>query len=190
MGLFVACAAPLCQFHHTSRVLSSEIGFLTDSVDLFNVHRFSDFPCDVRAGVETQCSRWCMADSRRHLVVVSTESRNRACGPSIQSGVDNFVVVKAPGFNKIQRTSTGRPQTIQQESLRSNKNPYITITLGIWFGTRRSVVQIHSPRPFYSATSSSLPRKATQQVINGVLFTARASISMVMDISKAKAWAA
>jgi hypothetical protein len=37
--------------------------------------------------------------------------------------VDNFVAAKAPSFNRVQQTSTSRLQTIQQESLRINKNP-------------------------------------------------------------------
>jgi hypothetical protein len=42
-------------------------------------------------------------------------------GGSPHSGVDDFVTAKALSFNKIQSTSTGGLQTIQQESLRINK---------------------------------------------------------------------
>jgi hypothetical protein len=76
------------------------------------------------------------------------------CG--VISIVDNFVAARAPDFNKIQQTSMGRPQTLQHQSLKINRNSYIPIRLEIWFGTRRSVVQIHSPRPFLSTTSLSL----------------------------------
>jgi hypothetical protein len=37
--------------------------------------------------------------------------------------VDNFAAAKAPNFEKLQQTSTSRLQTIQQQSLRINKNP-------------------------------------------------------------------
>jgi len=41
---------------------------------------------------------------------------------SPQATVDNFVTAKASNFNKFQQTSTRRPQTIQHQSLRINKN--------------------------------------------------------------------
>ena len=66
------------------------------------------------------------------------------------TGVDDFVAAKAPNFNKVQQSSTGGPQTFQQQSLKNNKNQQTSTKLGIWFGTRRPVVQIHSPRPFFS----------------------------------------
>jgi hypothetical protein len=37
--------------------------------------------------------------------------------------VDNFVDAKASNFDKVQQTSTSRPQLLQHESLRINKNP-------------------------------------------------------------------
>jgi hypothetical protein len=37
--------------------------------------------------------------------------------------VDDFVAAKALGFNKVQQSSTSRPQTVQQQLLRNNKNP-------------------------------------------------------------------
>jgi hypothetical protein len=55
-----------------------------------------------------------------------------ACGsPKFKTGetlgscatVDNFVTAKASSFNKIQQTSTSRPQTLQHQSLKINKNP-------------------------------------------------------------------
>jgi hypothetical protein len=39
------------------------------------------------------------------------------------SVVDDFVTAKAPGFNKIQQSSTSGSQTIHQESLGNNRNP-------------------------------------------------------------------
>jgi|HubBroStandDraft_6_1064221.scaffolds.fasta_scaffold23237_3 hypothetical protein len=36
--------------------------------------------------------------------------------------VDKFVAAKAPDFNKFLQTSTSKPQTFQQQSLRINKN--------------------------------------------------------------------
>jgi hypothetical protein len=62
--------------------------------------------------------------------------------------VDDFVAAKALSFNKVQQSSTRRPQTVLQQSLRNNKNPQISIRFGIWFGTRGSEVQILSP--FYN----------------------------------------
>jgi len=58
-------------------------------------------------------------------------------GPSVT--VDNFVTAKAPSFNRLQQAGCKR----------FNRNPQISISAGIWFGTRRSVVQIHSPRPLF-----------------------------------------
>jgi hypothetical protein len=37
--------------------------------------------------------------------------------------VDNFVAARALNFNKIQQNSTSRPQTLQRQSLKINKNP-------------------------------------------------------------------
>ena len=45
-----------------------------------------------------------------------------AMGPAC-SDVDYFVTAKAPNFNKFQQSSTRRPQTIQQESLRIHRIP-------------------------------------------------------------------
>jgi hypothetical protein len=61
--------------------------------------------------------------------------------------VDDFATAKAPNFHKVQSTSTNSPQTFQQESLRINNFPQVSIRLGFWFGTRRPEVQILSPRP-------------------------------------------
>jgi hypothetical protein len=66
--------------------------------------------------------------------------------------VVDFVTPKAPNFSKIQSSSTSEPQTLQQESLRINKIPWTSTKLVTWFGTRRPVVQIHSPRPFMEGT--------------------------------------
>src|SRR6266852_3974701 len=57
----------------------------------------------------------------------------------------DLVPAKAPNFDKIQQSSTSRSQTIQQESLRINKFLLSSTSLVTWFGTRRPVVQIHSP---------------------------------------------
>jgi hypothetical protein len=56
--------------------------------------------------------------------------------------VDHLVAVKAPSFNRVQQASISGPQTSQQETLGINRFPQISITLGIWFGTRKSVLQI------------------------------------------------
>ena len=68
----------------------------------------------------------------------------------VRLSVDDFVAVKAHDFNKAQQTSISRLQQVQQQSLRINKIQQISISSGIWFGTRGSEVQILSPRPFFS----------------------------------------
>jgi hypothetical protein len=65
--------------------------------------------------------------------------------------VGDFVTAKAPEFNKVQQISTSEPQTIQQESLRIHRVLQSSTRFSTWFGTRRPVVQIHSPRPFVSS---------------------------------------
>jgi hypothetical protein len=40
-----------------------------------------------------------------------------------KNGVDNFVAANGFNFNKVQQLSTSRLQTLQQQSLRINKNP-------------------------------------------------------------------
>jgi hypothetical protein len=57
---------------------------------------------------------------------------------------------KAPDFNRIHQALAARPQLVQQQSLRNNRILQISISLGIWFGTRGSEVQILSPRPIFS----------------------------------------
>jgi len=45
-------------------------------------------------------------------------------GPmALRANVVDFVTAKAPNFNKIQQSSTGTPQTLQQVSLRINRIP-------------------------------------------------------------------
>jgi hypothetical protein len=65
--------------------------------------------------------------------------------------VDDFVADKALDFNQDQLISTDRPQQIQQQSLRSHRILQVSISSGIWFGTRGSEVQILSPRPILSS---------------------------------------
>ena len=66
----------------------------------------------------------------------------------VSASVDDFVAVKAHDFNKVQQASISRPQQIQQQPLAINKIQQVSISFGIWFGTRGSEVQILSPRPF------------------------------------------
>src|ERR1700687_462375 len=61
--------------------------------------------------------------------------------------VDDFVAVKAPKPNRNQQISNSSVQQVQQQSLGINKIQQISISSGIWFGTRGSEVQILSPRP-------------------------------------------
>jgi hypothetical protein len=74
-------------------------------------------------------------DSRSHVITerrnTNSVTKSAAYTYNFHSGVpsssfetvDNFVADKASNFNKVQQTSTGRPQLHQQESLRINKNP-------------------------------------------------------------------
>src|ERR1700682_5960028 len=75
----------------------------------------------------------------------------KRCEIAFFPSVGNFVTAKAPDFSKVQQTSTSGPQTFQQESLRIHKVLQSSTGFGIWFGTRRPVVQIHSSRPFFSS---------------------------------------
>jgi len=56
--------------------------------------------------------------------------------------VDDFVAARAPSFNKFQQISTNFNKRAANDS----------ISIRTWFGIRRPVVQIHSPRPFFSIT--------------------------------------
>src|ERR1700733_6248109 len=58
--------------------------------------------------------------------------------------VDDFVAVKAHDFNKAQQTSTSRLQQVQHQSLGINKIQQISISSGIWFGTRCSTRKSYS----------------------------------------------
>ena len=66
-------------------------------------------------------------------------------------------------LNAFQPSSTAGLQTIHLKSLRTGRILQDSTRLGIWFGTRRPVVQIHSPRPFYypqiRQLSIDLPRR-------------------------------
>ena len=64
--------------------------------------------------------------------------------------VGKFVTVKAPENFKIQQFSTSGLQQVPYESLAPNRFPQVSVTFGIWFGTRGSEVQILSPRPIFS----------------------------------------
>jgi hypothetical protein len=67
----------------------------------------------------------------RLLRITTVELKNLLPFAKTQNGrehafscdVDNFVAAKAFNFNQVQQTSTSRPQSIQQQSLRINKNP-------------------------------------------------------------------
>jgi hypothetical protein len=73
--------------------------------------------------------------------------------------VGDFVDAKAPGFNKIQSTSTGTPQTTQQQSLRINKT--------IEFNKHRHLVrdqEVGGSNPLAPTTSKFLPIIGLQQL--------------------------
>ena len=58
--------------------------------------------------------------------------------------VDDFVAVKAHDFNKGQQTSISGLQQVQQQSLGINKIQQISISSGIWFGTRCSTLKSYT----------------------------------------------
>ncbi len=77
---------------------------------------------------------------------------NQPLTPSVRTvwnvAVGKIEAVEALCFHKLQLASTTEPQLIQQESLGNNRILRVSISIGIWFGTRGSEVQILSPRPF------------------------------------------
>jgi hypothetical protein len=66
---------------------------------------------------------------------------------------------------RVQQNSTrltNSAQTIQHQSLTTNKIPLISTGSRIWFGTRGSEVQILSPRPNVSSYLENLPGAQNQ----------------------------
>jgi len=95
---------------------------------------------------------WCRFPSaRKNEARFSRGQPHRDCIPS--SRVDEIVTVRASNFNRVPQTFAGAPQRLQQEALGNYKIQHVSIRAGIWFGSRRPVVQIHSPRPFFQAVS-------------------------------------
>jgi hypothetical protein len=86
-----------------------------------------------------------VGSSRKPIAGVETEFVSLEGSP--YRNVDDFVALKAPKFNSNQQTSTSSPQQVQHQSVTNNRIQQISISLGIWFGTRGSEVQILSPRP-------------------------------------------
>ncbi|HZL65975.1 MAG TPA: hypothetical protein VFC29_01450, partial [Candidatus Limnocylindrales bacterium] len=62
--------------------------------------------------------------------------------------VVEIVTVKASKNLKLQQISTTGTQQVPYQSVTNLNFQQISITYGIWFGTRGSEVQILSPRPF------------------------------------------
>ena len=84
--------------------------------------------------------------------------------------VGKIEAVEALCFHKLQQTSTTEPQLIQQESVGNNKILRVSITSGIWFGTRGSEVQILSPRPIFSSRYSvftNRPKTSVDEIVDG-----------------------
>src|SRR5690242_9624170 len=75
---------------------------------------------------------------------------------SPHASVDDFASVKAHDSNGVQQFSISSPQQVQQQSLGSRRFLQVSIMVGIWFGTRGSEVQILSPRPMFSCSTSIL----------------------------------
>jgi hypothetical protein len=61
----------------------------------------------------------------------------------------NFETAKASNFNKLQQLSTSGLQAVQHQTVTILEIPQVSISPGIWFGTRGSEVQILSPRPIH-----------------------------------------
>jgi hypothetical protein len=64
--------------------------------------------------------------------------------------VGEIEAAEALGIKRVQLSSNTGPQLLLQESLRNNRNRWISTKVGIWFGTRGADVQILSPRPISS----------------------------------------
>jgi len=83
---------------------------------------------------------------------------NQPLTPSVRTvwnvAVGKIEAVEALCFHKLQLASTTEPQLIQQESLGNNRILRVSISIGIWFGTRGSEVQILSPRPTHSKSET------------------------------------
>ncbi len=67
--------------------------------------------------------------------------------------VGKIVAVRALDFNRIHQVSNTNTQLIPQQSLENAQILQISISCGIWFGTRGSEVQILSPRPISKMVS-------------------------------------
>jgi hypothetical protein len=61
--------------------------------------------------------------SRQQLLTLSFAKIQNRFEIDLFKSVDDFETAKAPNFNKSQPSSTRRPQSIQQEPVRINKNP-------------------------------------------------------------------
>src|SRR5690348_10831188 len=89
------------------------------------------------------CSLLRVQLNRSSLPVIGS----RLVGAMRNSTVDDFVAKRASKFQSVQSLSTTHCQTIPNKSAIFLKIQQISISARIGFGTRRSVVQIHSPRP-------------------------------------------
>jgi len=81
---------------------------------------------------------------------VDTQTVSREGSP--HATVVEIEAEKASKINKFQQASTSSPQRIQPKAVGIRRKQQISITGGIWFGTRGSEVQILSPRPMFSST--------------------------------------
>jgi putative transposase len=103
------------------------------------------------------------ADLRERVLMCTEEIRLRQAEPfaicSIRN-VGNFVAVEASRFLKVQYLSTGSRQQIQRQALRTCGVQQSSIGSGIWLGTRRSEVQILSPRPLFLISRFEIARRS------------------------------
>ena len=106
----------------------------------------SENPVLVHAGIQFGHRLRSMAHPEHTYVLSLAKISAVARFPSVTSAadVDELVPVKASKFIKVQHVSTSEPQRFQQEAAKNTRGQQSSISLGIWFGTRRPVVQIRS----------------------------------------------
>ncbi len=99
--------------------------------------------------------QWAHLSHRFSSIILLKDVRSAGSGGQVVTmmqtswAVGDFEAVEASGLNRIQQHSTSNPQQVQQQSVGDSRILQVSISTGIWFGTRGSEVQILSPRPFF-----------------------------------------
>ncbi len=75
---------------------------------------------------------------------------------SLYPTVGKIVAVRALSFNRIHCVSNTSAQLIQQQSLGNSKIQQISISLGIWFGTRGRRFKSSLPDQFFQTDTTTL----------------------------------